>query len=174
MAIPVRDDGKTFERPTSGIHAAVCAFVEDIGIHVNKTYGKQQAKIVVIWEIDQKIKDGDYAGKPFMVSKRYTKSLNEKAHLTKDLEGWMGHKLTEEKRKEGVDLEKFKGLRCTLNLVENGEYINVGAVMPAQENNNLKPVCTECPKWVEKLRAMSVDPNESGAEEDPPTDGLPF
>jgi hypothetical protein len=69
MAILAKDEGKDFERATPGMHDAICVFVVDVGTHIQKTQwgDKKQHQIVICWEIDEKLKEGDFAGKPFMV-----------------------------------------------------------------------------------------------------------
>ena len=163
------------EKPTAGMHDAVCVFVEDVGMQkTTGTYGdKIQHKIIICWELDEKLKDGKFAGQPFMVSSRYTLTLFEKGNLCKILESWFAKKLSDEQRENGIDLEKLIGKKCTLNLIESAQgYINVGSVLPANAHNTLTPVCTSVPEWIGKLRSEAVadgatEPNES-------TENLPF
>ena len=161
MAILAKDERGPRERPTLGIHDAICVFVVDVGTHTTKTqFGeKTQHKVVFCWELDENIKNGEYAGKPFMVSKRYTLSLFKKANLAEDLESWMAKKIPDETRKAGIDLEIFKGRKCTINLVESadGEYVNVGSVLPANKDNKLVPLCVEIPAWINKLKMVSLE-----------------
>ena len=176
MAIVAKDSGTSQrEKPTAGMHDAVCVFVEDVGMQrTTGQYGEKiQHKIVICWEIDEKLKDGKYAGQPFMVSNRYTLTLFEKGNLCKVLEAWFSKKLTDEQRENGIDLEKLIGKTCTLNLIESAQgYINVGGVAPAHPSNKLTPVCTVVPEWIVKLRSEAVadgatEPNES-------TENIPF
>ena len=156
MALIVQDSGTgPKERPLPGMVDAVCVFVVDVGLHETiGQYGtKLQHKIIICWEIDQLLQEGEYKGKPFMVSSRYTFTLFEKGNLSKMLEGWFSKKISDETRKKGFDLETLIGRRCTINLVESedGKYINVGAVLPANKNNVMIPVCTEKPAWIQKV-----------------------
>ena len=184
MALLAKDEGTgPREKPTPGLVDAVCVFVVDIGRH--KTTGqfgdKIQHKIVICWEIDEKLHEGEYAGKPFMVSSRYTFTLFEKGNLSKMLEGWFSKRIPDETRKTGFDLETLIGKRCTLNLVESedGKYVNVGAVLPSNKNNTLTPLCTEKPTWIQKLIDTQIrdTPATQQIEEEPPQhtdEDMPF
>ena len=192
MAILAQDNGsEQREKPAPGMVDAVCVFVVDIGNHLIKSsFGdKIQHRVIFCWEVEEKIQHGEYAGKPFMVSQQFTLSLFEKANLAKALESWLSKKISDEQRKTGIDLEKFVGMKCTLNLIESddGKYINVGAVLPANKNNSLIPVCTKKPDWIQKkidsqIKIIAKPPTtrQPGEDEpfgDQPQDGsnqLPF
>jgi hypothetical protein len=172
MALLAKDEGNgPREKPTPGMVDAVCVFVVDIGKHKSVgTYGEKiQHKIAICWEINELIKEGQYAGRPFMVSSKYTFTLFEKGNLSKMLEGWFSKKIPEETRKTGFDLEQLIGKRCTINLIESddGKYINVGAVLPAQKSNVLVPVCTEQPAWIKKLVDSQIRDTPEAFADDP-------
>ncbi len=198
MSLIVKNQSVDREKPTLGMHDAICCFVEDIGTHIMKTQfgNKAQHKIVVLWEIDENMKgtyDSKYAGKPFMVSKQYTFTLFEKGNLSHDLESWFSRKMSDETRKNGFDLHTLIGRKCQLNLIESedGKYINIGSVLPASKTNVLQAVCTELPAWISKKRSESLEatqaPKQPGSDpseplpDEPlpedyinPNDGLPF
>ena len=157
----VKDSGLPHEKPHTGLHDAILVFVQDVGTHIVKTQwgDKAQRKIVFCWEIDELLKEGEYAGKPFLLSKRYTFTLFEKGSLSKDLESWFSKKISDETRKTGFDLETLIGRKSTLNLIESedGKYINIGAVLPAGKDNTMVPVCRDVPKWIDKLRQNSLE-----------------
>lgn len=120
-------NGKVYEKPSVGSVAAVCVRIIDLGTHdITGKYGtKKKHQVRISWEIDEKMKDG----KPFLVSKTYTKTLHEKGMLRPDLESWRGKAFTQEEL-EAFDDKKILGKPCLLNLVENGEYINIKAISP--------------------------------------------
>ena len=124
-------DGTTFEPAPAGVHAATCVDVVDLGI-VDVTWKgvtKQQHKVRVAWQIAENREDG----KPFMVFRRYTLSLHEKAALRKDLESWRGQAFTAEESRS-FDVEPMIGRGCLLNVthnvVEDKTFANVVGVMP--------------------------------------------
>jgi hypothetical protein len=114
-----------------GAHQAVCVDVIDKGMVESNFDGKpkMQHKVSVCWQIDEKRDDG----KRFLVYKRYTLSLNEKATLRKDLESWRGRAFTRDEEM-GFDVETVIGANCLINVqhAKKGDktYANVVSVMP--------------------------------------------
>jgi hypothetical protein len=129
--IASKGEGQTFVPAPAGVSQGVCVDAVDRGI-VEVTWNgqtKRQHKVDVVWQIDETREDG----KPYLVRKRYTLSLSEKATLRKDLESWRGRAFTREEEM-GFDLEKLLGVNCLLNIqhVTRGDktYANVVSVMP--------------------------------------------
>lgn len=120
------DSGNTsFEQPPAGSHAARCIAIIDLGTQRTTYEGEAQIKrqVIVRWELPTElISTGDFAGKPFTVSKFYTASLHEKAGLRKDLASWRGRDFTAEELK-GFDLKSVLGKACMLavGLSEKGK-----------------------------------------------------
>jgi len=170
MAFIVNSDSN-YEQPTVGMHQAVCVFVEDIGTQITDFGGHKEQKhqMVMCFEIDQKLTQGDYAGKPFMVSKFYTVSLHVKSTLSKDLQSWFGKAIPEETRKTGFDLETLIGKNCMLNLTEtNTGRIKIDAITPPMANMApMKPVCTVAPAWISKMREKSLEAQDNGLPDVP-------
>src|SRR5688572_414981 len=101
-----KSEGTNFQPAPAGVHQAVCVDVVDLGILDVTWQGqtKKQHKVNVAWQINEDRDDG----KPFLVFKRYTLSLSEKANLRKDLESWRGRKFTRDEEM-GFDVEKLIG-----------------------------------------------------------------
>jgi hypothetical protein len=122
--------GGSFKPAPAGTHAAVCCDVIDLGpVQVtfqNKT--RTQHKVIICWQLAELMDDG----KPFLVRRRYTCSLHEKAALRKDLESWRGKAFTQSEL-EAFDLENLLGAGCLINVIHeqrNGStYANVASVM---------------------------------------------
>lgn len=100
--------GKTtsdFEQPQTGMVPAVCINVAD-GRYVKTTYMGQdkgyQRKIFILWEIAQRIKEGQFAGQHMVIAKEYTFAVGDKANLRIDLESWRGKKFEERKNADGT------------------------------------------------------------------------
>lgn len=179
-------NGGTYEPVPTGLQQAVCVFVEDIGTHNGSYLGKptQSHQIVICWELAEKMAQGENIGKPFMQSKFYTLSLNEKANLRKDLESWRGKSFTEDELK-GFDLEKLIGINCMVNIVEHtrqdgrvgqkiGSIAQKMKVLPDIQKINQKP-----PAWIDEKRKESIEfMNQGGAFSDgapiPSTEDVPF
>ncbi len=77
----------------AGTHNAVCFGVFDLGYQKTIWSNKESIKrqVIVSWEINETITtEGEYKGKRFVISQKYTLSLSEKANLRKHLESWFG------------------------------------------------------------------------------------
>ncbi len=127
-------DSKTFTPAPAGVHQGVCVDIVDMGMLEVTWQGqiKQQHKIRVVWQIDEPMEDG----RRFIVQKRYTLSLHEKANLRKELEAWRGRAFTDDELR-GFDLEKLIGVNCFLNVVhahkDGKTYANVASLMPLKK-----------------------------------------
>lgn len=156
MAVIVSDNGGNFERVPTGMQHAVCANVFDLGI-IPGYQGVMQHKGVMLFELEARRTEGEFAGKRFLVSKSYTMSLNEKANLRKDLASWRGRDFTEDELK-GFDLEKVVGVNCNLNLIpveKNGKtYANIASINPVMNGQErlvpeVEPYYT--PEWIKTM-----------------------
>lgn len=134
MAIVVKETGGGGGTPPpAGVHLAVCSRVWDLG-EQEGFQGKLQHKVVIVWELDSRIEEGEYAGKRHIHMQTYTASLNEKARLRQDLEAWRGRAFTAEEL-QGFDLDKLIGVMAQMNLVEytkqNGNTgVKMASIMP--------------------------------------------
>jgi hypothetical protein len=129
----ITEDPSNYPVPDEGLHAAVLVDAVDIGT-VETPWGPKQ-KVSLIFELQ----DTDEDGNPFIVGKRFTKSLNEKASLRKFLEKWRAAKYTPAELQQGVDLENLIGLSATLFIVlnetEERTYANIESVLPYKSAN---------------------------------------
>jgi hypothetical protein len=121
----------TFEPAPPGLHQGVCVDVIDMGM-LEVTFSgttKKQHKIRLAFQLNTDMDDG----KPFLVQKRYTLSLHEKASLRKDLESWRGRPFTEEEGL-GFDVETVIGANAQVNVQQiqrDGEtYANIISLVP--------------------------------------------
>jgi hypothetical protein len=183
--------------PEPGTTQAVCCAVWDLGLQKSSYMGEEkiQHKIIVAWEIAEKINvpESEYNGKPYMLTRKYTLSLGDKANLRKDLESWRGKPFSTEELQTGIDLEKLYGVNCLLGIKHEADrndaskvYANVTAILPLQKGTEkIVPLRTReepPPKWVlEKIQQALPDPNAAddfpgflddapytGDEENPP------
>lgn len=156
-------------------------FVSDIGNQLATFSGEEkiQHKIIITWELAEKQADGE----PFLVSKFYTLSLNEKATLRSDLESWRGKAFTEEEISDGFDIERLIGVNCYLNIGRNKkERAIVAAVNPIPKGlPTIKGTVSVMPenlkKWIQSYRDKAVEVAQHTVSPDktqPESDGLPF
>lgn len=127
MAIYVSETGTEFTPAPAGTHQGVCVDVVDLGLV--KTQWGEKRMVRVVWQIDETMD----TGKRFIVQRRYTASLNEKAALRHDLEAWRGRPFTADELKQ-FDVENVLSANALLNIVhqtkEGKTYANVKSLSP--------------------------------------------
>ncbi len=130
MAIIVKDNKGTFSTAPEGLQQAVCCDVEDLGEQQTPWGLKHQVRLW--WQSENR--NAENGNKRFLLNKKYTASLNEKARLRGDLEAWRGKKFTDQEI-EGFDLEKLIDANCQIQIQHNvsdkgGTFANVNAIVP--------------------------------------------
>ena len=151
----------SFTPAPAGTHAAVCVDVVDLGMVLSEFNGKkrEQHKIKIVWQIEEERDDG----KPFLVHRRYTNSLHEKATLRRDLESWRGKPFNEEEL-AGFDLENLISAGALLNLIhqqrEGSTYANVASIMKLMKGMS-------APNIREYVRMCDRQPDPTAAQPDP-------
>jgi hypothetical protein len=160
--------------PEAGTTQAVCCAVWDLGLQLSTFKNedgsdKYQHKIIIAWEIAEKINvpESEYHGKPYMLTKKYTLSLGEKANLRKDLESWRGVPFTQAELDNGFDIEKLYGINCLLGIKHEADkndaskvYANITAILPPMKGTEkIVPLRTReeaPPKWVQEKVNLPV------------------
>jgi len=172
MAILAKDNaGQEFEKIPIGLQNAVCCGVVDMGM-VPGFQGELTHKVALVFELEERRKEGDFAGRRFVVANTYTLSLNEKSNLSKDLSSWSGRSFSAEERKRGFDLEQCIGAVCTLNMIERANKdgrvsVVIGGIMPHMKGaEHLVPENPPdfVPKWIKKQMTGETDKGEAVAE----------
>jgi hypothetical protein len=132
--------GGNYEQAPVGSHIARCIRMIDIGTQRNEFQGQANFKrqIILFWELPTELMTTpEHEGKPFMVSKFYTASLNEKATLRKDLANWRGRDFTEQELL-GFDSKNLLDKGCMLSVIHNDKNkARVSGVMALPKNMQL-------------------------------------
>lgn len=195
MAIIAHEPESNFKKlplPEAGTVQAVCCGVWDLGLQKTTYMGEEkiQHKVIIAWEIAQNIDapESEYHGKPYMLNKKYTLSLGEKANLRKDLESWRGRPFTADELR-GFDLEVLYGINCFIGVKHEPDrkdpsivYANVSAILPPPKGyTKMTPVRAkdeQPPKWVLEKQAQAVVNVPQTADEfygvPPEEDGVQF
>lgn len=151
--------GGDFQQAPAGTHVARCIKLLDLGTQFGEYQGKPTSsrKVVVTWELPNELMaDGEYAGKPFIVSKFYTASLSEKANLRRDLVNWRGREFSEQELM-GFESKNILGKPCMLQLTPNDKgKIKVTGVMALMKG-------TTCPEQVNASVYFSLERDEFSA-----------
>lgn len=166
--IATAGDSKSYTPAPAGSHQAVCVDVIDKGV-LEVTYAgktKKQHKVSLAWQIEELRDDG----KRFIVYKRYTLSLNEKATLRHDLESWRGRPFTDDEL-AGFDVETVIGANCLISVqqrqVQDKVYANVTAVM-ALPKGMPKLAAQDYVREKDRTEGDQVDSNGPLTDEDIP------
>lgn len=150
---------KDFEAAPIGNHVGRCIGIIDVGTQQGEYQGKTTyaRKIIVRFELPNELmSDGDYAGKPFIVSKFYTASLSEKANLRKDLSAWRGRDFTDDELM-GFDVQNILDKPGMVNVTHNDKgRAKVSGITPL-------PKGTQAPARVNELLYFSLERDEFNA-----------
>ena len=148
--------GGDFEQPPIGTHVARCIKIIDIGTQKGEYQGKAtfRRQVIIGWELPiELMTTGEYAGKPFIVSKFYTASLSEKSNLRADLKNWRGRDFTDQEP-AGFDAKNIIGKSCMLSITLNDKSkARVTGVMAL-------PKGTAVPDQVNQTVYLSLEPGE--------------
>lgn len=125
--------GTAFEQAPVGNHTAICIGIIDLGTQTGEYKGEEtkRRQVLMTWELPEELRDD---GQPFIISKFYTRSLGEKANLTKDLISWLG-KMPE----LPFDPKALLGKGCNLTVTERegtGKRV-VSAVSSLKKNEKV-------------------------------------
>jgi hypothetical protein len=157
---------------SAGTHVARCYGVIDLGTQYSVKFGRWANKIMLQFELPA---DETEDGRPSIISKKYTLSLNDKASLRKDLESWLGRPVTAAEERDGFALGSMLGTPCLLSILHGGNtekaYAYVAGVMSVPEGmavpqavnpvvlydieNGEDAVYAKLPEWVKDLIQQS-------------------
>jgi hypothetical protein len=168
MPIMVRDNKKAFTPAPEGLHQAVCVDVVDLGL-VEGPWGAKPT-VEIRWELDLTHEE---TGRPFLVSKRYTLTLNEKGNLRPMLEAWRGRKFTQQEsrglRSRAAPRRELPAPARACPDRPGGLFANVQAVVPLGRGmTKLRP----SEDYVRVCDRQAGPVNGTGATDD--ADAVPF
>lgn len=133
----IKEEKPDYPLAPDGLQDAVLVDVVDLG-ELDTPWGRK-SKISLVFELE----DTDHEGKHFIVTKRYTKSMNIKSNLRSDLERWRGSKFSKDELTEGINMEAMIGLNATLFISHNESeehgktFANIETILPRKKNNKV-------------------------------------
>lgn len=156
MAIIAREPESRFTPAPEGLHVATCCDVVDLG-HLDQGFGEKH-----YIEIRFQLEDGNEQGR-YIVRRRYTNSLGEKAALRKDLEVWRGRKFAADELK-GFDLERLINAPCQVQIVhkitdKGSTFANVTAIIPLGKGQ-VNPGVTDYIREQDRAKSAPVDDSD--------------
>ena len=119
--------GTEFQQAPEGTYPATCIRIVDLGTQSGEYQGQpyERRQLVVTWELSELMEDG----RPFICSKFYTASLNEKSVLHRDLVAWRNKPFTQQEL-NGFELNNIIGKSCLVQLVKNSKgKVGVNTIM---------------------------------------------
>ena len=157
MIVP-KPEGGNFEKAPCGMQRAVCVKVIELGIHPGYEGVGFKPKLMMVFELEERMTEGDFAGKRFLVHREYTSSMHEKATFRKHLESWRGRVFDSDAidafcNPSGEGTDVLIGKQATLNIIESASgYPRIDAVMPAMAGEELVPELAAdwMPEWIAK------------------------
>ena len=160
-----------------GPQRLVCCDIVDHG-NVVDGFGKTKHKITLIWQSEHILPNnpeyGEFAGKPFIVQRRFTLSLHERAELRRYLESWRGRKFTPEELK-GFALGKLIGANAYGQIIQmtkpRGTFAEVIALMPLPAGASK---LTVSPDYVRMKDRKPADAAPGAPATKIPEDDIPF
>lgn len=160
MELP-KNEGGTFELTPAGTVIGRCYRFLDLGSHEQTFQGESKGMkrlVMISFELPTELmQEGEYAGKPFTISKRYTWSTHEKANMRKDLESWRGAKFNDNDfGPGGFDVRNLLGVAATLNIVHSERndktYANISSIGRAMKGIDI-------PAAINKPVYFSLEPS---------------
>jgi hypothetical protein len=117
-------NNRAFEIPDEGVHNAVLAAVQDLGMVASTFDGREQPKVRFVWLLETRTSDG----KPMLVYQKITNSTHEKSTLRKVLKGILG----KDPGDAPFDDSKILGAQCQIVIThvesQGRTYANITAV----------------------------------------------
>lgn len=130
----INKPGGDFAPAPMGLHKAVCVDVIDLGM-LQGFGGKMQHKVNFVFELGDAVMED---GRPFIIFRRFTATLNENGHLAPFISKWRGG--VPVKQGEEIDLDQLKGVPALLVITHNQAtdgsgkvYANIDSILPCAE-----------------------------------------
>lgn len=135
MPLVLSENSSSFELAPAGVHPARCFGLVDLGTQTSQFSGQtsRQPKLQLRFELLGEDRMAD--GRPYVITRRLTASLNEKAALRGLLKSWRGRDFTADELKK-FDLKSIVGAYALANIVHEASrdgsttYANLSGLMP--------------------------------------------
>ena len=167
MGLDATDKGNTTYEPIpADTHAGICISVIDIGTQHIEKWDNWTHKVIIVWELphvrlEWKDDDGEH-DVPRVISREFTMSLSNKAHLRKFLETWRGKPFSVEEL-AGFNVGALEGAPALLTVLNNTKgdrtYSNV-------EGISKLPAAMEVPDSEIGTRRFDMDNYENTTDMD--------
>jgi len=180
MKAPQNNSGGDFEKHPAGWALGVCTRVIDVGTHWNDNKQKDQRKLMVVFESEKLMPDGDYKDQPFLLFSNFNYSMYQNSMLCQFVEDWRGQRFESQSQADDFDLSKLLGQKAFMNIVHNDKYVNIQTIGPVPDGmtppnpvgdlilvdqDDLNPLMVE--KLSDKMKERVLNAKERKDEEKP-------
>lgn len=151
-----------------GTHHATLAAVYSIGLQPGFKGEQPKSKHVYVFELGEKIPDGNYAGEPYIISAIHTDSLNDKSRLIEVIRALRGGLTDQEIQADEFNPESLIGLNCKIVIVNK---VNAGkttaTIVSYLKRDATAPLLTptfdrsKVPAWIKRLQDLRLDKPKS-------------
>ncbi len=160
MPIYAENNATRRELIPAGNYFARCYQMIHIGTVTEFILGEQKQlnKVRIGWELptETRVFKQENGEQPYVISKEFTLSMNEKSNLRKILASWRGKDFNDEEAKS-FDITKLIGAACMLNIIHKPSkkdasiiYEEIGSVSPL-------PKGVKCPLQVNETFLLDYD-----------------
>lgn len=143
----------------------------DLGIQEVKKYQSEetehQRQIMVVFEVDEVLENGEYAGQRKRYYQKYKLSMHKKAKLFGLVKALAGASKAEELAEKGFDMNKMVGMNCygtfEHRIGANNDFavlINTSQLPKGIEKLVAEKLFTDddnAPDWIKTLKAKAID-----------------
>ncbi len=139
-----------------GTHRAVSSALVDLGLQ--DAFGIPKPQLMIRFEFPDlranRIENGVQIDEPMVKWQFYTNSLNKKANLRRDLDGWRGRGFTKEEL-EGFDVRNVIGHACQISIIHDNSGDRV-----KDKINNISKLMGDGAKPLPELEVISYSRDE--------------
>lgn len=130
-----KGESKEFEKHPAGYTTGVCTRVIDKGTHWNEKKQTFQRKIMLGFESDKLMQEGEFKGEPFLLFANFNYSMYQNAHLCGFIEDWEARKFHSQDEADAYDLSKLIGKPAFMNIIhsDDGKWTNIQTIGPVPE-----------------------------------------
>ena len=176
--------GVSIPRLEGGAYTAISSAIIDLGVQVNKMYGTEQRRFMMIWNVIGEEVEVNGEKLPRTMSKEYGFSLGEKSNLKKDLQAWRGKAFTDEELQK-FDLLTILNKACQLQIIlekkDGKEYNNIAGIMSLPKGTTIESLTNtyhfdmeneetwvnweKIPNWIKEKIKKAKNYEESGLKQ---------
>ena len=131
-----------FEKHPKGQAQLVLTRIIDLGTVYDERKKQDVHRIMLAYESEKRMTEGEYAGQPFLVIESFSFSMYLNSHLCARVEAIRGEKFKDQHAADEYDLTDLLAAQCFANIghSDDGKWTNIISIMPKPSSlPDLKP-----------------------------------